>query len=83
MLFTPYHFLDQHLHNGPHLVYFGPWTLNALTCPSREPTSEATKARVYGQGIEVRKVNLTGQQRHTESVNTHDQSRIRTHDPSV
>jgi len=83
MLCTSYPFLDQHLHNTPYLVYFGPWTLGALTCPSKELTSEATKARVYGQGIEVGKVNLTGQQRHTESANTHDQRRIRTHDPGV
>ena len=71
MLCASYSFLDQHLHNKPYLVCFDPRTLGALTCPNRELTSETTKARVYGQGIEVRKVNLTGQQRHTECANTH------------
>ena len=71
MLCDSYNFLVQHRHKKPYLVYFGPLTLGALTCPNRELTSEAMKARVYGQGIEVRKVTLTEQQRHAESVNTH------------
>jgi hypothetical protein len=71
MLCTSYHFIVQHLHNKPYLVYLDPWALGALTCPNRELTSEAMNTRVYGQGIEVRKINLTAQQRHTESENTH------------
>jgi hypothetical protein len=70
MLCISYPLLAQHLQMKPYLVYFGLWTLDALTCPDRELTSEAMKARVRGQMIEVRKVNLTGQQRHTESANT-------------
>ena len=75
-LCTSYPFPVQHLHNKSYLVYFGHWTLGALTCPNRELASEAMKARVYGQGIEFRKVNLTGQQRHTESANNTYMTRV-------
>jgi hypothetical protein len=71
MLCTSYPFLVQYLHNKPYFVYFGPWTLGALTCLDRELTSETMKASVYGQGIEVRKVNLIRKQRHKESANTY------------